>query len=157
MDTEVLENSEIYAWLGKMLNTHFFIHTVSSEQWDENISLGLYNCLMHNKFITSSDENIVIYTVNKNNGQVKCIAVSHQLFEDKFKVDANNLGEIFPHILKQERNDLVAIQYFYDNPRYSLFELDNCKKMWENILKDCPANKINVCEIVYGMTNKPFV
>ena len=48
---EIIESSEIYVWLGKMLNTHFFIHTVSSDEWNENISLGLYNCLIHNKFI----------------------------------------------------------------------------------------------------------
>jgi len=156
MDNEVLENNEIYVWLGKMLNTHFFMHTVSSEQWSENISLGLYNCLIHNKFITSPDENVIIYTFNKINGQIKCIVVTHELAKEKIKLDAINLGDMLPVLLKHERSELVAVIYYYENPRYSLFEIADSKIMWQTIIKDIPIEKVDICEIVYGMTIKPF-
>lgn len=157
MDTEVIEDSEMYVWLGKMLNTHFFIHTVSSEQWSENISLGLYNCLIHNKFITSPEENIIIFTINKINGQIKCIVVSHETIAEKIRVDSDNLENIFPILFKHERSNLIAIQYYYDNPRYSYYELADNIVMWKTILKNIPTEKIDICEIVYGVSNKPLI
>ena len=153
-DDEIeIEYNEDFYWLGKQHTTHFFLHKISSPNWTVEISLQIYNCLIHNKFITSPDENIVIYTINQN--RICCIGISHTTSEINFKVSSKNLEEFFPTLVNTDRKDLIGIRYYYDNPRYSYYELENVNKFWQSIFSNIPKN-IKIEEIIYGATSKPF-
>ena len=81
-----MDDSEQYIFLGKKGNTHFWLHTVNSTNFNEEISYQIYNVMINEKMIQSYSEDVVIYEFSLNKPPLGII-ITH---------DKNELETIYP-------------------------------------------------------------
>jgi hypothetical protein len=88
---------ETFGIIGKMNNTHYFIHHVTKHKQCENaIFQKLYDFLTHDGIIQNLNEKIIIYSMDLYDNNFNIISVQHKY--DKFLIkqyDIQKLSELF--------------------------------------------------------------
>lgn len=130
--------SEQYIYLGKLLNTYFFIHSISYSKFTQTISNVLYDALASNQYIEDSNENVVIYELNEKTNQMTITAIQHVLKDEHVRFVLKNLSETFLRLIKAPRDDLFVVEYNYESKCYKIFELPKIPQEIEILLLNSP-------------------
>jgi hypothetical protein len=130
--------SEQYIYLGKLLNTYFFIHSICDSKFTQTISNILYDALAINQYIEDSNENVIIYELNDKTNQITITTIQHILKDEYSYFVLKNLSETFLKLIKAPRNDLFVVEYNYESKCYKIFELPKIPKEIEILLLNSP-------------------
>jgi hypothetical protein len=122
----MLDDGELYIYLGAQNNTFFFLHTIyNTEKFKQEMSYQIYNTLIHEKYIQSPNQNVIVFDVNKTDGTCTAVCMQHYEAEKKLLFRKENLERFFPALIKAKKKDLFFVKYDYNINGYLTYEIEN--------------------------------
>ena len=122
---------EIYIYIGMLQNTMFFMHTVKSDNFNIDISLGISDFCGTN--------NIVIFEFNNNKWKV--ISISNE--QVQYSID--NLEVLLPELLKNYLDYFSCIKFDYDRNGFQELYCNFAPIIFLDVMEGHPT----IEEIVY--------
>ena len=119
------DTTEVYIFLGLQHRTHFYIHTIHSEQFDPAITYQLYNVLIQEKQIVCPRDNVVVYELCMRSNNCNIIIITHATNPSNPRISKENLAEFFPVLVGAPRDDLSVIKYDYSKKAYLSYYVKN--------------------------------
>ena len=166
--TDNIDNNEIYIKLGKINNTHYFIHTIRGSVKDnlfqKPISYEILNIMINDCLINSSDENVVIYEFSKKNTDIiyifhKNTTTTKTILDDIVcKINLETTFEnLINNLLSTDMPYLYVVKYDYEKKIYLTYNLPN-ENICENITEKISGNVFteNISKIIKIMSIKPI-
>jgi hypothetical protein len=142
--------SDLYFLLGIQNNTYFFIHTVASTEFQNEISHQIYNVLISNKQIVDKESNVIIYEFPLD-GSCHIVSISHSNRLIKPIYTLANLETFLPILLRysQETTNMIVIEYDYIIGGYKSFCIPE-----KIVLTEIPNERLKIDGIEYVYTTK---
>jgi hypothetical protein len=110
---------ENYIFLGTQLNTHFFLNISTNVNYTVDIPSQIYNVLIHEKFISRCDENVIIYSINK---KCEIIIIQHDNNPNNVIFYKDNLDMFLNILLDEYKKNYYIITYDYDKKYYKTYD-----------------------------------
>jgi hypothetical protein len=153
IDTHNILMDEQYVYLGCQNDTFFFMHIVSNPEFKKETTDQIYNIMMHESRIISSNKNVVIYEFDMANIVISAIIIQHiSKLGGPIQFDKENLQTFFRSVVSADRNDMYVIRYNYEKKCFQTFELDS--DIISSTIEYLPKEDMTIDDIRYIVTRK---
>ena len=139
-----MDDSEQYIFLGKKGNTYFWLHTVNSTNFNEEISYQIYNVMINEKMIQSYSDDIVIFEFSLNKPPLGII-ITHDKNELGTIYPVNELKKVFGYLTEADRSEMFVVKYDYTKKCYLSYEFPGNTINKINIDESIELDIVNVC------------
>lgn len=112
---------EQYIYYGCQQSIYFFIHTITSDEFNHDISGQIYNCMINETMITSPDKTVIIYDIGKDKTDV--VVTQHEKIRKNFSIP--NLEDQFIRLVNSTKKDedKLIFSYEYDAGVFFTYEV----------------------------------
>lgn len=120
------ENSEIYIYLGKKENNHYFLHKINNDiKFSLNISQKIYNVMIAHKHIFEETDNVFILEVTDNFNYYLMSAIQHEDNIGKKIYTCHDFNCLkIKEMFNIDREKTLVIKYDYGVEAFFWYELD---------------------------------
>ena len=120
------ENSEIYIYLGKNENNHYFLHKIHyPNHFNLEISQQIYNVLIAHKYIFDENENVFIMEITENFEYYLMTTVQHEEKKEIITYTKENFKNLdIYEMFNLQKEKTLVIKYVYEVGAFFWYELD---------------------------------